>query len=433
MYIPLKIALSQISLPVLAIVFLFNGANGIAQNKAKSNKKAPVTLIVEAEKCIENSGNIEINQANPGFVKTNANGSWMNYAVNIPVSGRYIVRVFAKNTEMKPANCWLEDYIDNKDERTFNVTGKMTFAGNSSNNFVQIDGSPFEAKTHLMKLHIEESALLIDKIEFTLIKEHKASLVVIKQNTKGKDWKLTWSDEFNGKGLPDQTKWTYDVGNWGWGNNELQYYTEKKLKNARQEGGNLVIEAIKDKNAETWTSARLTTRGKESFLYGKIEFRAKVPVGRGTWSAGWLLGDSYVDELSWPYCGEVDVLENVGYEMDAKNGNGKTHASVHYENYYFKKGNQIPFVADVKNMNGEFHTYTLEWLPTGMTMYIDGLKYFDYQKNETRSLTWPYDKIPQNFILNLAMGGGWGGAKGVDPALTSQKLIFDYVRVYELK
>jgi beta-glucanase (GH16 family) len=419
----------QITCPLVTILLLTNCVNLKAQNKAKISP----SIIVEAESFSGNSGNITVlkDKPNVGFVKTGDGGSWLTYSVNVPVSGRYIVRLFAKNEEVKEANCWLEDYIDNKDGRTYNITGNMNVGGKSSNKFVQKDGSPLEAKTHLMKLHIEKSPLLIDKIELKLIRVHKASPVVIKQNTAGKEWKLTWSDEFNGKGLPDETKWTYDIGNWGWGNNERQYYTDKKTQNARQENGNLIIEAIKDKNGETWTSARLTTRGKESFLFGKIEFRAKVPAGKGSWSAGWLLGDSYVDELSWPYCGEVDVLENVGSEIDDATGNGKTHGSVHYDGYYFKKGNQIPFITDVENMNGEFHNYTLEWLPTGMTMYVDGKKYFDYPLNESRSATWPYSKIPQNLILNLAMGGGMGG--DVDPALTSQKIIFDYVRVYELK
>lgn len=426
MYIRFKRALKLVAIPIVAIVIMFNSFNGNAQNK----KKTAPTVIIEAEKFIENSGNIT---QEAGFVKTNTENSWLSYKVVVPVSGRYLVRLYTKNQEINDANIWLEDYIDNKDGRTYNVTGNMTFVDKKAKNYFQIEGSPLAAKTHLMKLHVEKCAISIDKIELILMINHKASPVVLKQKTDGKEWKLKWSDEFNGKGLPDAKKWTYDVGNWGWGNNELEYYTNKKLQNARQENGNLIIEAVKDANGKTWTSARLTTRGKESFLYGKIEFRAKVPVKKGNWAAGWLLGDSYVDEKSWPYCGEVDVLENVGYEIDEKTGNGKTHGSVHYEDYYFKKGNQIPFIADVKNMNGEFHTYTLEWLPTGMTMSVDGVKYFDYQKNEERSKTWPYDKIPQNLILNLAMGGGWGGAQGVDPIMTSQKLIIDYVRVYELK
>ena len=422
-----KKLVKQTALPLMAILLLSNCAN------TKNTKSSSPTVIIEAESFIENSGNITVlnDKPNAGFVKTGQDGSWLSYSVNIPVSGRYIVRLYAKNEIISEVKCWLEDYIDNKDGRTYNVTGNMNVVGNSASNFVQIDGSPFEAKTHLMKLHIEKSPLLIDKIELTLIREHKASPVVVKQNATGKDWKLTWSDEFNGKGLIDETKWTYDIGNWGWGNNELQYYTEKRVENARQENGNLVIEARKDAVGTPWSSARLTTRGKASFLFGKIEFRAKVPAGNGAWAAGWLLGDTYVDELSWPYCGEVDILENVGSEIDDATGNGKTHGSVHYEGYYFKKGNQIPFVTNVENMNGEFHNYTLEWLPTGMTMYIDGKKYFDYQVTESRSAAWPYSKIPQNLILNLAMGGGMGG--NVDPALTSQKLIVDYIRVYELK
>lgn len=423
----------QFVLQLMMILFLANCANAKNQRKGLSNKSSATSILVEAETFSANSGNITVlnDKPNVGFVKTGDGGSWLGYSINIPVSGRYFVRLFAKNQELKEVNCWLEDNIDNKEGRVYNITGNITVAGKSSNNFVQKDGSPLEAKTHLMKLHIEQSPLLIDKIEFILIKEHKSSPIVFKQNTTGKEWKLSWSDEFNGEGLPDGTKWTYDIGNWGWGNNEAQYYTEKRLENARQENGNLVIEARKNDGGKPWTSARLTTRGKESFLFGKIEFRAKVPVGKGSWSAGWLLGDSYVDELSWPNCSEIDVLENVGSEIDDITGNGKTHASIHYEGYYFKKGNQIPFVTEVENMNGEFHDYTLEWLPSGMTMYIDGKKYFDYQVAESRSEAWPYDKIPQNLILNLAIGGGMGG--DIDPALTSQKFILDYVRVYELE
>lgn len=415
----------QTALPLMVILLLSNCAN------TKNTKSSPPTVIIEAENFIENSGNVTVlnDKQNAGFVKTGQDGAWLSYSVNIPVSGRYIVRLFAKTEEVKEVKCWLEDYIDNKDERTYNVTGNMNVVGNSTSNFVQIDGSPFKAKKHLMKLHIEKSPLLIDKIEFVLINEHQASPIVLKQNTTGKDWKLTWSDEFNGKKL-DETKWIYDIGNWGWGNNEPQYYTQNRSENARLENGNLIIEARKNDKENLWTSARLTTRGKLSFLYGKIEFRAKVPVGDGAWAAGWLLGSDYVDELSWPYCGEIDVLENVGKEIDDLSGDGRTHGSVHYDGYYFKKGNQTPFRKDVKNMNGEYHTYTLEWYPSGMMMYLDGEKYFDYQLNDTIKATWPYDR-PQDLILNLAMGGGMGGT--IDPNLTSQKLIIDYVRVYELK
>ncbi|MBA4319461.1 MAG: hypothetical protein C0412_13755, partial [Flavobacterium sp.] len=185
---------TQTALPLLAILLLSNCAN------TKNTKSSSPTVIIEAESFIENSGNIKVlnDKPNVGFVKTGQDGSWLSYSVNIPVSGRYMVRLYAKNEIISEVKCWLEDYIDNKDGRTYNVTGNMNVVGNSTSNFVQIDGSPFEAKTHLMKLHIEKSPLLIDKIELTLIREHKASPVVVKQNTTGKDWKLTWSDEFNG-------------------------------------------------------------------------------------------------------------------------------------------------------------------------------------------------------------------------------------------
>jgi beta-glucanase (GH16 family) len=245
----------------------------------------------------------------------------------------------------------------------------------------------------------------------------------------GTEWKLVWSDEFDGSGLPDSTKWNYNIGNWGWGNNEPQYYTDARVKNARQEDGNLIIEAHKNDMGQDWTSARLTTQGKAAFVYGKIEFRAKVPEGRGTWAAGWLLGDSYEDEMSWPYCGEIDVLECVGFEIDDTTGNGLNHASCHTRAYYFKQGNQITAQTPVSNMNQEWHTYSIEWYPDVIYALVDGERYYTYDKTADE-LEWPFHN-PQNIILNLAVGGGWGGAKGIDESWDNHQFIIDYVRVYE--
>jgi beta-glucanase (GH16 family) len=341
--------------------------------------------------------------------------------------------LYGATSDSSEVACWIEDYVDNKDGRTYNITGNMMLKRASLsgiNNMVEKNGSPLDSGLHVIRLHYDTGMVIFDKICFDLIRKHKSTPVILTQKTSGKEWKLVWSDEFNGTGLPDSSKWTYDLGNWGWGNNELEYYTANRLENARQEDGNLIIEARKDDGIYPWSSARLTTRGKESFLYGKIEFRAKVPAGRGTWSAGWLLGDEYKDELSWPYCGEIDVLENVGYEMDSKTGNGKTHASIHCGAYYFKLGNQPTSIADVNNMTNEYHIYSIEWLSGGISILIDGKKYFDYH-DTSNNLTWPFNK-PQNLILNLAMGGGWGGAKGMDPEMKSARFIIDYVRVYEL-
>jgi len=391
------------------------------------------TFVLQAEDFMGASAEapLKFNSDNTNFVKT-SKGGWLSYSIDVPYDGRYQIKLFAQTEDNSIVNCWVEDYIDNKDGRTFNITGNMLLQRSSDSTdflFVEKDGSPLAKGIHNIRLHCDSGAVMVDKICFKLIKTHKNSPEVLTQKTDGKEWKLTWSDEFDGEGLPDSTKWTFDIGNWGWGNNELQYYTVKKLENARQEGGNLIIEARKDDNSLPWSSARLTTRGKVSFLYGKIEFRAKVPVTRGTWAAGWLLGDNYVDELSWPYCGEIDVLENVGFEIDDKTGNGKTHASVHCGAYYFKLGNQPTGITEVENMNNSFHEYTLEWLPSGMTILIDGKKYFEYN-DTSNDLTWPFNK-PQDIILNLAIGGGWGGAQGLDPAMTSQQYLIDYVRVYE--
>ncbi len=398
--------------------------------KAKNRENKPNVITVEAENFVATSGSVELMSESNGtnsFVKTKAANSWMTYLVAIPKSGRYQVNVYAKNTDNSPSVCWIEDYADNKDSRCYNITGNMLLSGTST--ALQKQGFPLTASSHLIKFHSENTNFILDKIEFVLIQDRVATPKVITSNTSGKNWKLLWSDEFNGKGLPDQSKWTYDFGDWGWGNNELQFYTDKKIQNARQENGNLIIEAIRNKDNANWTSARLTTRGKQSFLYGKIEFRAKVPSGKGTWAAGWLLGDAYQDEISWPYCGEVDVLENVGYEINPTTGNGINHASVHCGAYYFKLGNQITATTEMNDMTNTFHDYTVEWLPNSLIIYVDGKKYFEY-KDTKNDLTWPYNK-PQNIILNLAMGGGMG--KEVDPSVNSQKFIIDYVRVYELR
>ena len=372
--------------------------------------------------------------ANKNKIVKATKGGWLEYKINVPTAGRYRVQLFAQTNYTSKVNCWIEDYADNTTGRNYNITGNMLLEKvKDSTTFlmVQKEGSPLNIGMHTMRLHYDSGAVAIDKICFTLMKAHKNSPLVLTQKTTGKEWKLAWSDEFNGKGLPDTSKWVYDFGNWGWGNNELQYYTTGRTENARQENGNLIIEAKKNDNGLPWTSARLTTRGKVSFIYGKIEFRAKLPIGRGSWAAGWLLGDDYVDEKSWPICGEVDVLEQVGYENDSISGDGKAHASVHCGAYYFKKNNQRTAITKVKNMENEFHSYTIEWLPKGMKIFIDGKEYFDYH-DTSNPLTWPFNK-PQNIILDMAIGGGMGGPKGVNQILTSQKLIFDYVRVYELQ
>ncbi|MDP9959430.1 glycoside hydrolase family 16 protein [Chryseobacterium lathyri] len=236
--------------------------------------------------------------------------------------------------------------------------------------------------------------------------------------------KLIWSDEFNGTGLPDSLKWNYDVGGDGYGNEEAQFYTKKRLENARMEGGNLVIEARKenwDKNR--YTSARLLTKGKFSFQYGTVEVRAKLPKGRGTWPAIWMMSE---DMKKWPDDGELDIMEHVGFNQ------GFIHASVHTKKYNHIQGTQKTDTLIVKDASEKFHMYKADWTPETIDVYIDGQRFFTYENKEKTYEAWPFDK-PYFIILNLAVGGFWGGKEGIDDSIFPQKYYIDYVRVYQNK
>ena len=413
-------------LKIFALIFLFSCSEKIDNASIENLEEKEMIVLVQAEDFVNSNG--EITKEKEEYIFALSDEAWVTFDVDIPAAGRYRVELNTMG-ESSGASAWLEDYIENKDGRTYNVTGEMVVSNNNTFTVVKKEGSPLNKGIHKMKLHLKGGKIKVDWLKFTLMKDHQITPKTLTQNTEGNEWKLVWSDEFDGQGNVDETKWLYDIGDWGWGNNELQYYTENRVKNARQENGNLIIEAHKNDMGSKWTSARLTTRGKVTFLYGRIEIRAKVPAKRGTWAAGWTLGDDYVDEISWPYCGEIDILESVGFEMDDETGNGQAHASTHNGAYYFKLGNHQTGILDVENMNEEFHTYTMDWGKESMTASVDGKKYFSYTDDKTKN-AWPFGR-PQNIILNLAMGGGWGGAKGMDESMTSQQFVVDYVRVYE--
>ena len=387
----------------------------------------PNEIKVEAESYTSSSDSTEIKSidSKAKYVSVPFEG-WIAIDVNIAVAGRYKLEIRVSTDSEKEVICWIEDYYDNKENRTYNITGDILVKPSPSFDIYCKDGSPLNLGVHKMKLHYDQ-AVKIDWIQFTLIKEHNTTPLILIQNTDGTEWKEIWSDEFDGSTL-DLSKWTYDIGDWGWGNHELQYYTDNRIKNTRLEDGHLIIEARKED--DVWTSSRITTRGKVSFLYGKIEFRAKLPSYKGNWAAGYTLCDDYIDELSWPYCGEIDILESAGYEMNDETGNGIAHASAHNSAYCFKLGNQPNATVEVKNMNHQFHTYAVEWTPEGIKNYVDDKLYFTYNDTSSES-SWPFYK-PQNIILNLAMGGGWCGYDGTD-SVSSQKMVIDYVKVFELQ
>ena len=406
---------------------------GHSQDVIPASARIPVAVSVPVGEPLDCSGEYETLQSGEGkSVRLGQSTGWFEYEVQVPVGGRYQVTIdLAGDASGTPSTVWLEDYVKNEDGRTYDVTGPRTIQPGVQPGSIVSFGSPLDAGIHRMRLHVAGEGLQISGLNLSLLRRHQTTPRQLTQNMTPGDgdgeWKLVWSDEFDGEGLPDEETWTCDVGDWGWGNREPQFYTEKRLKNARQEGGNLIIEAHRDDEGFPWTSARLTTRGKLSFLYGRIEIRAKVPSGDGAWAAGWLLGDAYRDEISWPYCGEIDVCEAVGREIDDETGDGINHASCHTRAYYFKQGNHISNRLAVTGMATEFLTYTVEWEKDEVRMYVDDTHYYTYDKVGDRN-SWPFAE-PQNLILNLAMGGGMGGA--IDPELTSARYEIDYVRVYE--
>ncbi|GGM79870.1 hypothetical protein GCM10010967_09570 [Dyadobacter beijingensis] len=237
----------------------------------------------------------------------------------------------------------------------------------------------------------------------------------------------SWQDEFTTPGEPDPAKWSYNLGDHGWGNNELENYTDK-IGNARVEDGNLVITAIKEPSGkQQYSSARLVSKGKGDFLYGKFEIRAKLPKGRGTWPAIWMLasGNDYGNK-GWPDNGEIDIMEHVGFDQDRVHGNIHTKAFNHA--IKTNKGSNVV----VQGLSEDFHVYTCEWTPDAVTILVDGNAYFTFKKEAAYQWPeWPFDK-PFHLILNIAVGGNWGGQKGVDDSIFPQKMEVDYVRVYPL-
>lgn len=234
----------------------------------------------------------------------------------------------------------------------------------------------------------------------------------------------SWSDEFDEAGLPDPKKWDYDMGGSGWGNNELQYYTND-LKNAQVVGGVLKITAIKEKKeGKEFTSSRLVSRGKGDFLYGRFEIKAKLPTGRGTWPALWMLPTDWAYG-DWPRSGEVDIIEHVGYDQD------RVHMSVHTEAYNHIIGTQKTNSKMVSSVSEDFHIYRLDWTPYAIRGYVDNVKLFEFINDGTGVNSWPFDKR-FHFLINLAVGGDWGGAQGVDSTIFPKSMEVDYVRVYPM-
>jgi beta-glucanase (GH16 family) len=267
------------------------------------------------------------------------------------------------------------------------------------------------------------------EIELKVIKNdnsfsHKEN-VTISQNDPAynEKFKLVWSDEFNDPEI-NSDNWTFETGASGWGNQELQNYTSGQ--NAEIIDGKLVITARKvdeNKQAGSYTSARMITENKQEFQYGRIEVRAKLPSGTGTWPAIWMLGSNF-REVGWPECGEMDIMEYVGYSPNI------IHSTVHTPSGYAGEGDGSSKVLET--CEEEFHIYGLLWTENELVFYTDSPENVThtYSPSTKTEENWPFDQ-PAFFILNIAIGGTWGGLQGIDNDIFPQSMEVDYVRVYQ--
>ncbi|MDY7394709.1 family 16 glycosylhydrolase [Aureibaculum sp. 2210JD6-5] len=287
--------------------------------------------------------------------------------------------------------------------------------------------------------------LLANEFDYITTNEPELLFERIKESPTKDGYSLVWSDEFNYKGKLDSTKWGYAYGFIA--NQEEQYYTDS-LKNARVEDGNLIIETHKEaitnkdynnpellkkswmkyaaeRKTAKYTSARLTTKDLASWQYGRIEVRAKLPKGVGMWPAIWMLGNNR-SEVSWPECGEIDIMEHVGFNKDSIFG------TIHTEAYNHTKGTEKSKSIFIDKPYDEFHVFALDWTPEKIDFILDGVVYNQIENEHKTTAEWPFD---QKFylILNVAVGGMLGGQKGIDDSVFPQQMVVDYVRVYQQK
>lgn len=266
-------------------------------------------------------------------------------------------------------------------------------------------------------------------IQFALISISFASCSKDDSTTAPKDsipeipgYTLVWNDEFDGQYI-NPNKWSWEVNGDGGGNNELQYYTAQPT-NSFVENGKLVIKAIKENyNGKEYTSARLRTLNKGDWLYGRIEVSAKIPTGRGTWPAIWMLSSDW-SYGGWPESGEIDIMEHVGYDPNV------IHGSIHTKAYNHIIGTQKSAALTIPNATSTYHTYAIEWFADHIDFYIDQYKYFTFNNENSGWQKWPFDKR-FHLILNVAVGGNWGGVQGIDVNAFPAQMEIDFVRVYK--
>ncbi len=245
------------------------------------------------------------------------------------------------------------------------------------------------------------------------------------------DWQPVWCDEFDQDGAPDPSRWGFDIGGGGWGNRELQYYTND-LRNAFVENGVLHIQALREPmGGRDYTSARLVTKYRGDWLYGRVQVMARMPSGTGLWPAIWMLPTDW-QYGQWPLSGEIDIMEYVGYDPEI------VHGTIHTGAYNHMIGTQVGYQRRIPTVEDQFHLYEMIWEPRSIRLFIDGEQFavFGYNPDALRNqdienfMAWPFDQR-FHLILNVAVGGDWGGVRGVDDSIFPQAMEVEFVRVFQ--
>ncbi len=328
-----------------------------------------------------------------------------------------------------------------RDERVFSALAEGQPVIENIDVMLWRDGKVRSALTVTVPGIVVEDGMLDIRFEARKRKPILSALVVHQRAGRDRKGELVWSDEFDVAGAPDASYWNIEEWTSGVVNDEDQVYTARP-KNVRVDDGHLVIEAHKeDYSGGEYTSARLQSSGKVDILYGRIDIRARLPRGQGTWPAIWMLssnpfhyattcededdwqGDDDCD--AWPNSGEIDIMEHVGYQM------GHVHGTVHSKSYPWPLWNQRKGRILVDDVANEFHVYSLQWSPDRIDIFVDDTVYLTYINEGNGWEEWPFDQ-PFHVILNLAIGGAWGKGGGpIDDSIFPQQMLVDYVRVYQ--
>ena len=331
----------------------------------------------------------------------------------------------------------LQEYIDQGGVQNIIITSNKNWKVTSNQPWCTLSASEGYPDSFLLKVLVQKNITNTARTAIlTFTANDSVKIINVKQaagsgtsdNFVPPGYQLIWWDEFNASRLengktplPESSKWYFETGAGGWGNNEIQNYVPGYSGTdtcSVISGGTLKI--IAKQRATDVISIRMNTN--QSWLYGYFEARMKMPTGKGTWPAFWMLPKNF---QSWPLDGEIDIMEYVGYDPNV------VHATVHTQAYNHSIGTQKGAQKTIQNAETEFHIYAMEWTAEKIVGYVDGVAYFTfYNDNLNNKSTWPFN-APFYLKLNLAWGGNWGGAMGIDPTVLPATYEIDYVRVYQ--